>query len=309
LRRDVRFEFLNDRQEFITQAPCRIFASARRTAVLESSQPCDTVMIQSGVATTGGWVFMEQAKGGATRLQVIALLGAGLTLACANAVQAQTEDELSALLKRQTQEFSDAGQQGDKAVLDQYLDPSVMFTEEDGSVVTKKDILDGAAPPPKGVQEKIVVTEWVVRRFGAVAVTAFVDDQTEDFHGQTLHFKYRSTEAWRLDHGHWRMIASQTLALQQDPPAAKLEAALLDQYVGTYKVGADLVYTISRQGDHLTGAVNGGPPVMLEAELPDVLFTPGRPRIRRIFKRDDSGRVTGYVSRREGRDVMFTKSS
>ena len=95
----------------------------------------------------------------------------------------------------------------------------------------------------------------------------------------------------------------------QDPPAAQLEAALLDQYVGTYKVGADLVYTISRQGDHLTGAVNGGPPVMLEAELPDVLFTPGRPRIRRIFKRDDSGRVTGYVSRREGRDVMFTKSS
>lgn len=176
---------------------------------------------------------MEEAKGGATRLQVIALLGAGLTLACANVVQAQTEDELSALLKRQTQEFSDAGQQGDKAVLDQYLDPSVMFTEEDGSVVTKKDILDGAAPPPKGVQEKIVVTES----------------------------------------------------------------------------GADLVCTISRQGDHLTGAVNGGPPVMLEAELPDVLFTPGRPRIRKIFKRDESGRVTGYVSRREGRDVMFTKSS
>jgi hypothetical protein len=233
LRRDVRFEFLNDRQEFITQAPCRIFASARRTAVLEPSQPRDTVMIQSGVATIGGWVFMEEAKGGATRLQVIALLGAGLTLACANVVQAQTEDELSALLKRQTQEFSDAGQQGDKAVLDQYLDPSVMFTEEDGSVVTKKDILDGAAPPPKGVQEKIVVTES----------------------------------------------------------------------------GADLVCTISRQGDHLTGAVNGGPPVMLEAELPDVLFTPGRPRIRKIFKRDESGRVTGYVSRREGRDVMFTKSS
>jgi hypothetical protein len=239
----------------------------------------------------------------------MAVLGAGLLLACSSAVQAQTDDELSTLLKRQTQEFSDAGQRGDKAVLDAYLDPSVMFTEEDGSVVTKKDVLNGAAPLPEGVQETIVVTEWVMRRFGAVAVTAFVDDQTEVFHGQTLHFKYRSTEAWRSNHGRWRMIASQTLALQQDPPAVQLESAVLDQYVGTYTVGTDLVYTISRQGDHLTGMVSGGSPVVLEAELRDVLFAPGHPRIRKIFKRDESGRVTGYVSRREGRDVMFTKSS
>jgi hypothetical protein len=252
---------------------------------------------------------MDDTMGRAMRLRAAAVLGVGLMLACSSAVQAQTDDELSALLKRQTQEFSEAGQQGDKSALDSYLDPNVMFTEEDGSVVTKKDILDGAGPPPKGVQEKIVVTEWVMRRFGAVAVTAFVDDQTEDFHGQTLHFKYRSTEAWRLDHGHWRMIASQTLALQQDPPAVQLESAVLDQYVGTYTVGADLVYTISRQGDQLTGAANGGSPVVLEAELRDVLFAPGHPRIRKIFKRDESGRVTGYVSRREGRDVMFTKSS
>jgi hypothetical protein len=71
--------------------------------------------------------------GSATRLRTMAVLGAGLLLACATAVQAQTDDELSKLLKRQTQEFSDAGQRGDKAVLDGYLDPSVMFTEEDRS--------------------------------------------------------------------------------------------------------------------------------------------------------------------------------
>jgi hypothetical protein len=112
---------------------------------------------------------MEDTKGRATRLHVIAVLGAGLALACANAVHAQTENELSSLLKRQTQESSDAGQRGDKAVLDRYPDPSVIFTEEDGSVVTKKDILDGAAPPLKGVQETIVVTQWVMRRFGATA--------------------------------------------------------------------------------------------------------------------------------------------
>src|ERR1700730_9084051 len=128
-------------------------------------------------------MFKVDAKGGAMRPRAMTVFGTGLMLACISGVQAQTDGELSALLKRQTQEFSDAGQQGNKAVLDGYLEASVVFTEEDGSVVTKKDILDGAAPPPKGVQEKIVVTEWTMRRFGTVAVTTFVDDQTEDFHG------------------------------------------------------------------------------------------------------------------------------
>jgi hypothetical protein len=250
---------------------------------------------------------MRDAQDGSMRLWAMAVLGAGLMLVGARAVRAESDDELSALLKRQTQEFSDAGQQGNKAVLDADLDPDVLFTGEDGSVATKKDILDGAGPLPKGVQSKIVVTEWGMHRFGSVAVTQFVDDQTEDFHGQGINFKYRSTEVWRLDHGHWRMIASQTLALQQDPPAVQLESALMDEYVGTYRVGTDVAYTISRQGDHLMGSMNGAPPVALAAELRDVLYTPGFPRLRKIFKRDESGKVTGYVSRREGRDILFTR--
>ena len=42
-------------------------------------------------------------------------------------------------------------------------------------------------------------------------------------------------------------------------------------------------------------------------ELADVLFTPGQPRTRKIFQRDAQGKVIGFLSRREERDLVFTK--
>jgi hypothetical protein len=60
---------------------------------------------------------------------------------CAQPVAADSANdaELSSLLKKQTEEFSQAGQKGDVAVFDRYLDPEVVFTNETGSIATKKD--------------------------------------------------------------------------------------------------------------------------------------------------------------------------
>ena len=38
-----------------------------------------------------------------------------------------------------------------------------------------------------------------------------------------------------------------------------------------------------------------------------MLFTPGQPRVRKIFMRDAQGHITGYLNRREGRDVVVTR--
>jgi hypothetical protein len=42
-------------------------------------------------------------------------------------------------------------------------------------------------------------------------------------------------------------------------------------------------------------------------EVADVLFAPGSPRTRRIFLRDEQRAITGFVDRREGIDVRWTK--
>jgi len=62
-----------------------------------------------------------------------------------------------------------------------------------------------------------------------------------------------------------------------------------------------------QEGRRLFGATNGGKPVEIKAELADVLFTPGAPRSRKIFERDAKGSVTGFLSRREERDVVFER--
>jgi hypothetical protein len=45
----------------------------------------------------------------------------------------------------------------------------------------------------------------------------------------------------------------------------------------------------------------------LLVEVHDVLFTPGQPRTRKIFQRDANGKVTGFLDRRGGEDVVWRR--
>ena len=223
------------------------------------------------------------------------------------AAESLSHGQVEALIKRQSQEFSDASARGDGAVLDRYLDDRVVFMGEDGSLGSKKDIVASAGPSPPGISRTLAQTDWVFELHGPVAVTSFTDVLTEDFHGQPFGEKFRSTEVWLNEQGQWRMISSQTLALQEDPPAVTLPGKLLDEYVGSYRAGPDLSYRIARSGDELTGGLAGAQPVVIKAELHDVLFTPGQPRLRKIFQRDAGGKITGFLSRREGHDLLFQR--
>lgn len=43
-------------------------------------------------------------------------------------------------------------------------------------------------------------------------------------------------------------------------------------------------------------------------ETDTVFLTPGAPRTRKLFVRDASGRVTRMIDRRDGRDIVWTRS-
>lgn len=45
----------------------------------------------------------------------------------------------------------------------------------------------------------------------------------------------------------------------------------------------------------------------LNVEAVDVMFVPGQPRSRKVFLRSADGRITGFVDRREGRDIPWKK--
>jgi hypothetical protein len=217
-------------------------------------------------------------------------------------------EDISALLKRQTQALMDAITYGKPEVWRTLLDDKLIMVDETGAVSDKKSAVDQVQPLPKGISGNITVTEWHANIDGNVAVATFVDDEHENYHGQKLHALYRNTATWIKRPSGWKLLSLQVLATRQDPPAVALPAKLTDEYVGHYSAAPDVSYDITKVSGKLMGAANGGKPVELKAELADVLFTPGQPRSRRIFTRDAAGHITGFLSRREERDIVFTRT-
>ena len=237
------------------------------------------------------------------------LCAVSLILAFAGTAAYATDDAaLSALLKKQTQAFSDAGQKGDAATIDRYLDPDVVFTNETGAIATKKDLVEGTTPTPANApKRRIEVTNWALRRQGDVATATFIDKLTQEFHGQTLILQFQSTETWAKRADGWKMIASHTMNVQHAPQAIHLSPAELDPYVGVYQLDPTFVVKITRRGDGLEASANGGAAVPLQVEIKDVLFTPSAPNVRRLFQRDAAGRIIGYINRRDGSDLVFKR--
>lgn len=233
----------------------------------------------------------------------------GIVLATVPLLTGARPESVEALIKRQSQEFSDASASGDAAVLAKYLDDNVTFMSDGGDVGNKKDLLDGVSPTPPQRRQKLVQTDWQFHQFGSIAVTSFTDNSTADIFGQHIEARFRSTEVWRKEGGAWKMISSQTMPVADDPPAIALPAATLDEYVGRYQAAPDYVVTVTRTPDGLALASGNAAPVPLKAEVRDVFFAAGQPRVRRIFQRDAEGHVTGFVSRREGHDLVLTRLS
>jgi hypothetical protein len=229
------------------------------------------------------------------------------TVAFASSSAAFAADCPGTGLLQKTQAFSDAGQRGDGAAMGRMLDDRVVFFNEGGDSATKADMAQSGSPPrPNGISVTMKVMDFNCERHGDVAVTSFIDDQVLDglVH---MHAQYRSVETWLREAGDWKMIGSETIALNDDPPSIKLPPQVLDEYVGTYRSATGQTFTFTRSGDQLMASTQGSPPTAQSAEVKDVFFTPGRARFRKVFERDSSGHVIAFASRREGHDTVFTR--
>ena len=233
------------------------------------------------------------------------MIGAFLLLAMA-APEAARDADISALLLRKTQAFSDAGPVGDGKAMAALADPRLIFFNENGDRATRDDLASITPNPPGGPTTHMSVTDWDCQVHGDVAVTSFVDNAARtDATGKTVIFRYRSVETWLHRGQDWTMIGSETVALADDPAAVPVTA--VDDYVGTYRAESGLTFTFARQGGELAAATGGQPLTVQKAEAPDMFFTPGAARAVKIFRRDANGRVTGFVYHRTGQDIVFSR--
>jgi hypothetical protein len=219
------------------------------------------------LAASGGWLGVRPDGG----------LGVG------------PDEDVPVVLEHQTQELLDA------------------VTTEDGEGRSKAALVADIRPLPQTITGQITVTDFKATVHGDVAIASHVDDERETFHGHALHCQYRATDTWIRTPKGWRLIGSQVLALRTDPPTVELTPAQLDELVGRYHLAADLSYQIRRSGAVLIGQETGRRPDTLKAETRDVLFVPGRPRYRKVFRRDGEGRVVDFAERREAWDLVWTR--
>jgi len=236
----------------------------------------------------------------------LCLFAIALAFASLSARGAASTDVV-AILQRQTQELYDALVPGTASVWDKYLDPDVSIATEDGDLLHKTEMLAGIKPFPAGISGYIKVINFHATLRGTVAIATHVEDEFETYHGHQLHCQYRTTDTWVQSNGAWRLLASQVLALRNDPPSINLPAKETESYVGRYSLAPGIAYEIRLRNGQLEGQQTGRKPEVLRAEVADVLFVPGKPRYRRIIQRDSTGRITGFAERREAWDLVWTR--
>ena len=228
-----------------------------------------------------------------------------LLLSLALQTSAATPDKTTDLLRAKDQALLDAVAPGDRKPWEQALAADAVYVDEEGNIMDRAAFLKELNPLPPGVSGNIKITSYVAHVSGDLATVVHTDDEQENYHGQMLTARYITTETWHREAGEWKLYLSHVYAALKDPPAISLSSQELQQYVGRYVGGPDLVYLIQWDGKQLVGGRQGSPMKPLQVEVRDVLFIPGQPRTRKIFQRDASGKVTGFLDRRGGEDLVF----
>ena len=214
--------------------------------------------------------------------------------------------DVPALLRARTAQLLDAITRGDPSVWEQALDASARVIDENGEVLDRKAMVASVRPLPPGISGAIRPVDFQATVVGDVATTTYVADEDETFHGAQIHARYRMGDTWVRREGTWKLLSSQVLALRTDPPVVPTTAEQRKAYCGRYTLG-DFTYVVRCETDGLTGGSPGKPSKPLRFETPDVLFVPGEPRLRYLFQRDASGRVSGFLQRRESWDLAWKR--
>jgi ketosteroid isomerase-like protein len=213
-----------------------------------------------------------------------------------------------ALITQYEQQLSDAITNGTPAVWAKYLDPEVIYAEEDDTYKGKDGMIKEVRPLPQGLGGDIKVELLSYREDGDTAVALFRQHEIERYYGQSIHASYLLSTVWKKRADGWRQIEGQILAEKTDPPSIALPASDLQKFAGSYKLkDSEPTYTITLTDGKLMGGRTGKAPSEWDAETRDVFFIKGDPRIRKIFRYDAMGRVTGFVERRESWDIVWDK--
>jgi Domain of unknown function (DUF4440)/Domain of unknown function (DUF3471) len=214
-----------------------------------------------------------------------------------------TQDELV----RRTQEIVDAVATGDRKPFEKYYAADSMIFDEKGRSMDKQAFVADQSPLPPGYSGAIKVVKPQSRILGDTAILSFDLDETETIFGQELKARYHETDTWMRRDGGWQIVAEQVLRYYEDPARGKPDVKRYRDYVGTYELAPGTTLTVSTESTDLFSQRTGRPKDLLVPEAADIFFVEGVEG-RRLFRRDDKGRVNALINRRNNEDLVWRKT-
>lgn len=210
-------------------------------------------------------------------------------------------------LLRRTQELYDATAVGDPKPWDAYVADDAMVYDEKGRTMDKKALLADAGPLPSGYTLHLAVVHPHIIIAPDVAVVAYECEETETVFGQPLHARYHSVDTWLHRHGHWQIVASQTMRYYADPAVGADGISRLDDFTGTYVLSPGNTRSVVREGNRLFVQRGTAAKTRLLPESGDLFFRRGVEG-RILFHRDSRGDVDALVDRRNDEDVVWKRA-
>jgi hypothetical protein len=214
-----------------------------------------------------------------------------------------TQDELV----RRAQEIVDAVAVGDRKPFERYFADDSMIVDEKGRSMDKKAFVADQSPLPAGSSGSIKVVSPQSRILGDTAILSYDLDETETIFGQELKARYHETDTWVRRNGDWQIVAEQVLRYYEDPAPGKPDPKKYPDYLGTYELAPGTTLTVSAEGADLFSQRAGRAKDLLIPEAPDIFFVKGMEG-RRLFRRDDRGKVDALLNRRNNEDVVWRKT-
>jgi hypothetical protein len=210
-------------------------------------------------------------------------------------------------LVRIAQELYDAIAVGNKAPWEKYVADDLIYTDENWQILTKKDLLAGLRPLPKGYSGSIRIANVRSRINVDSAVLSYRALEEEFIFGQKLAPIYLVTDTYFKRNGRWQMIASHVIVIpsERTPVAVSPEAYKL--IAGQYELTTGVIYNITIEGTKLMGQRTGRDKEELLPADVSTFFRKGTIRGEKVFVRDASGRVTAMLDRRENNDLSWKK--
>ena len=225
-----------------------------------------------------------------------------------NAVNKTANDATVEQLKQATQELLDAIAPGDKAVWQKYMAEGSIYADEEGRVLTKEELIKELNPLPKGYIGSIKIGKTKALAQENVVVLSHLDREDLELYGQKIVTYFQMTNTWaKQADGQWRLVGTQVMAVPNERKPAKIDAKMLDSYIGQYQLSPEVRYTITREGDQLFGQRTGRSKEELLPLCSDMFYRKGVWRGEKVFEKDSAGKVIKMLDRRENNDLVWIK--